>query len=212
MPPAPLGTRYQREINAGLLSRAVNSLFVLYDDIKFEGLSWAYWHALCATMHIAGVHFGSAIEALQRRYVEIHPGAFETTLVTDRDAWKALADEFRLAISKLAIPEENKKMLSDNVGNVNRTPQRVIIERFLMSINIQLGADEKQAWRRRNDAAHGNELKSGSELQIIRDTQLLKILFHRILMRVTNATDTYYDYCTPGFPVRNLSDSVPSVP
>ncbi len=112
----------------------------------------------------------------------------------------------------LNIPEENKKALSANIGNLNRAPQRIIMDRLLKSINIQLGADEEQAWKRRDDAAHGNEMEDGRELKVIRDTKLLRVLFHRILLRMTNASGTYHDYCTPGFPIRNLHDPVPPLP
>jgi hypothetical protein len=90
-------------------------------------------------------------------------------------------------------------------------PHRLIAERVLKSIGIELGPDESSAWRRRDDASHGNEIEDGTELEAIRDMKLLNVLFHRMLLRITNAADYYYDYCTPGFPIRNLRDPVPPI-
>src|ERR1700722_7562209 len=68
-PPSPLGTQFEWEINAAVLGRFAESILTHYTALKFGSLSWAYWHAVCATPHIAPVHFGAAIEALQRRYL-----------------------------------------------------------------------------------------------------------------------------------------------
>ena len=53
MPPSPLGTRFLWEIDREILSRMVNSLYSHYDALGFGKLSWAYWHAVSATLHIA---------------------------------------------------------------------------------------------------------------------------------------------------------------
>lgn len=209
LPPTPLGTRYQHEINATFLSRIVNAIVAQYDDLKFRSLSWGYWHALCATPHIAGVHFGAIIEALQRRYAERHPDAFETKLISDKAAWKTFSADANRLVASLDIRDDYKRALTANIGNLNRMPQRMLMDKLLKRINIRLGPDEDQAWKRRDAAAHGNEIEDGTELQVIRDNKLLKVLFHRILLRVTNASDTYHDYCSAGFPIRDLREPVP---
>ena len=62
------------------------------------------------------------------------------------------------------------------------------------------------AWKRRNDAAHGNALETGSELSLIQDNNLLRMVFHRMLLRITNASSSYFDYATPGFPIKPLTE------
>jgi hypothetical protein len=83
------------------------------------------------------------------------------------------------------------------------------MEAILRDINIALGPDELLAWRRRNDAAHGNALEPGGELLLIKDNNLLRIVFHRMLLRITSAGDSYFDYATPGFPIRRLTEPAP---
>ena len=54
---------------------------------------------------------------------------------------------------------------------------------------MTLGVEEERAWLRRNDAAHGIEMKYGSQIEMIRDVKLLKLVFHRLIMRITNACE-----------------------
>jgi hypothetical protein len=216
LPPAPLGSRSQHEgleeITSQALGRMVNGIYSQYDSLRFGSLSWAYWHALCATMHIAAAHFGAAIEALQRNYVKAHHESFKTALVSERAAWRSFSCEIRQAINKLTIPDEDKQILLDRIGNLNETPRSVTMKRLLKDIDIELGEDEQRAWKRRNDAAHGNEIRQEEQLEVIRDTKLLRGIFDRMLLRIVNGSDIYHDYVTVGFPMRNLRDPVPSEP
>lgn len=210
LPPAPLHKSWQFGIERDMLSRAVDALYARYDALKFGELSWAYWHALCATPHVAAVHFGAAIEALLRRYVEAHEDVFATKLISDRPAWKAFKAEVEKQIAALDISAENKALLIANLGSLNRTPHRVVMDRVLTHLGLRLGDAERNAWKRRDDAAHGNDAETGGELELIRDNKLLGILFHRLLLRMTNASDTYQDYFTLGHMIRRLEDPVPA--
>jgi hypothetical protein len=209
MPPAPLGPRWQHEVDRVPFMRLVNAVFQNYETLDFGNLSWAYWHALCATPHIASVHFGAAIELLLRQYAATKPDQFPRGIITDRPIWRRLSADVEEAISKLEIAEEKKSALRENVGGLNRVHQRDTMEAVLKDLGIALGADEAQAWKRRNDAAHGIAMEAGEELDVIRDIKLLKVIFHRMALRIINGADTYHDYATPGFPIRKLTDPVP---
>ena len=175
-------------------------------SLDFGNLAWAYWHALCATPHIAGVHFGAAIEALQRRYITANSTKIQTKIIADREIWTKFSDKVERVIADTRLPEESKAALRQNIGSLNNVHQRAKMEALLREINIALGPDEALAWKRRNDAAHGNEMEPGGELSLIQDNKLLKVVFHRMLLRITNASDLYFDYATPGFPMRRLID------
>ncbi len=210
LPPAPLGGRWQNEIDRVCLMRLVNAVFRNYETLDFGNLSWAYWHALCATPHIAAVHFGAAIEVLLRRYAATKPDQFPSAIIADRTMWKRFSGQVEEAVSKLEIPEEKKNAVRENIGGLNRVHQRDTMEAVLQDIGIEPGLDEWQAWRRRNDAAHGIAMETGEELEVIRDIKLLKVMFHRMVLRIINGADTYRDYATQGFPIRKLADPVPS--
>jgi hypothetical protein len=209
LPPAPMGARWQHEIDHVPFARLVNAVFHNYEPLDFGNLSWAYWHALCATPHIASVHFGAAIELLLRQYATTKPDRFPRGIITDRAIWKQLSGQVEEAVAKLEISEEKKNALCGNIGGLNRVHQRDVMEAILKDIGIALGVDEAQAWKRRNDAAHGIAMEDGEELDVIRDIKLLKVMFHRMLLRIINGADTYHDYATPEFPIRKLADPVP---
>ncbi len=86
----------------------------------------------------------------------------------------------------------------------NRVNQRDTINAIRNDIGVALGFDKSQPWKRRNDAAHGLAMEDGEELDVIRDIKVLKIMFHRILLRIVNGADSYHEYATPGFPIRKL--------
>jgi hypothetical protein len=110
LPPAPLGGRWQHEIDRVPFTRLVNTIFHNYEARDFGNLiiSWAYWHALCATPHIAAAHFGAAIEMLIRRYAAMKPGQFPQKIIDDGNVWKAFRAKVDELISRLEIPEEKK--------------------------------------------------------------------------------------------------------
>jgi len=209
LPPAPIGKRGDNDLDPVCASRIINAIYSAYDDLNFGALSWAYWHAMCAPIHIAAVHFGAAIEALQRRYAEKHLKDFETKLISRKSDWDAFAGPMTTHIDKLDITTDRKDLLKANIGLLNQMPRRIVTDTVFDHLNIAFGEEERRAWRQRNDAAHGNEMPPGSWTDTIRDTRILRVLFHRMVLRMTNATDRYADYASVGFPVRPLAEPTP---
>jgi hypothetical protein len=173
-------------------------------------LSWAYWHARAATVHIAPAHFGAAIEALQRAYNKSHPDRIATTILP-RQKWEELKATIACIIAGATIPEDSKRVLTDKVSSINSAPQRDTLKAILRAINSDLGADEDAAWVRRNHAAHGLTIPEGEELAAIRDMKLLMGLFHRMLLSISNASDFYVDYVSLHYPLRRLKESPSSM-
>ncbi|MGH9436329.1 MAG: hypothetical protein ACRD4R_01280 [Candidatus Acidiferrales bacterium] len=212
MPPSPLGTRSLWEIDRDILSRMVNSLYSHYDTLRFGKLTWAYWHALCATPHIAAVHFGAAAEALQRAYLKASKHTIKTKLVEGED-WKTMKSSMKSVISGSTVSADVKRLLENKLGELNAVPQSVVTERVLESLQIKLGERERKVWTRRNVAAHGSG--SDEDLELIRDLKILRLRFHRMLLSITNASDFYYDYFSIGqvgaayYPARRLKEPIP---
>jgi hypothetical protein len=73
-------------------------------------------------------------------------------------------------------------------------------------MKLRIGEGESAAWRRRNKAAHGKAIPTGSELDAIQDTKFLRGLFDRMLLKLVDASDGYIDYGTLNFPIRPLAD------
>ena len=120
---APLGKKYLYELDRDELVRAVGSLVAAYDDLDLANLSWAYWHARTATVHIAPAHFGAAIEALQRAYVKTYPGVISKTLVP-AEPWMSLSANIATLIAATDFPAEAKAALVEKLPNLNRVDQR----------------------------------------------------------------------------------------
>jgi hypothetical protein len=213
MPLTPLSDRnFQFDIGRDKLTRMVDRLFAAYDALDLGNLSWAYWHACTATVHIAPAHFGAVIEALQRAYVKMHPAKIETTILP-RPKWDEVMESIAAAIAAASIGDDIKGLLAAKIrSGINFVPQRERLRAISQAINIDIGPDEDAAWKRRDLAAHGLPIPEGKELEAIRDMKLLMKLFHRMLLSITGAADAYIDYASPGLPPRRLKEPVPPMP
>jgi hypothetical protein len=208
-PLAPLTDRnWQYDLGGAKLTRMVNALFSTYEALDLGNLSWAYWHAYTATPHIAPVHFGAAIEALRRVYDINNPGKMAKSVV-DKTKWKLMNNAICGVIDDAEIPEEDKKIMKNNIHQINRVPQRKLLKETFLAIDIDLGESEYSAWNRRNAAAHGTPIPEGQELDAINDMKLLAGLFHRMLLRISNASDDYIDYASSLHPPRPLKEPPP---
>lgn len=207
MPPALLAARSYNEIEPARLTRIANALYAAYEQLGFGDLNWGFWHARCATPHIAPVHFGAIIEALRKTCADRFSGQVVTKIVDDGKMWSTFTDEVKLLIEKLGIPEDRKLQLQEASGRMNYMPHKAVMESILNRLKLQFGQSESMAWRRRNDAAHGRAIPTGSELEAIRDTKLLRGLFDRMLLKLVNASDVYIDYSTLGHPIRPLAEA-----
>lgn len=208
LPPAPVGSKYANLIDPNVFSKTVNSLFAHYDELNFQHVSWIYWHAVCSPMHTQPVQFGAGIEALQAAYGELDKPQYKTTLL-DKPKAKHLRKEF-LKIVDAMITEDTKEKeeFKKNISNLNTASQGVQNERFFASLSLDMGDKENNAWQRRNNAAHGNTTKPGDSIELIRDIHLLKNIFHRIVISMTEASNQYIDCYSPKFPIRQLRESV----
>jgi hypothetical protein len=210
MPPAPLGYRYEYQVDQQVVARMANAIYAHYDELHFGAFSWAYWHAVCAPVHMAAAHFGAAIEAVQVAYVKSHPARFETKLITDKAKWKSLSEELMTAIASAGLDPSVSTILTRRVAsNLNQTPADVKSDKLLAEIGITLSPLESAAWKRRHIAAHGGELTPDSVIPTIRETKLLKIILHRIVLKITGASDSYYDDYSIGHSIRKVTDPVP---
>lgn len=209
LPPAPVGNRLVRFIDPDMFSQTVNALFAHYDEINFRHVSWIYWHAMCSPMHTQPVQLGAGIEALQSAYKKLNKPQYKTGILDKMNACH-LRKEFIKMVEAMNIPESEMKLLLNKVSELN-TPSLVVqSERFFASLPVKLdmGDKEKKAWQRRNDAAHGNATKPDGSIELIRDIQLLKNTFHRIVISMTGASNQYIDCYSPKFPIRQLGETV----
>ena len=207
MPPAPLGTQSQREVDPQILSRVVSGLHGKADTLNFRSLSWQYWHAAAAPSHVAAAQFGAAVEALRDAYKEAHAAKFRARIIADKTKWKALHAKLLAAVDESALDEGAAALIKSKLPNLNAMPSSLVSEQVFDVLKLELSATEQGAWKSRNAAAHGSSVK-GDAVETIRNAKLLRILFHRLLLRTTEGSDAYRDYYTVGHPVRTLEKPV----
>ncbi len=209
MPPVPVSSNRANLIDSTIFSKTVNAIFAHYDELNFQHISWIYWHAVYSPIHTKPVQLGAGIEALMNAYRKLEKPQYVTKLLDDKNS-KFLKIEFLKIVEAMEIPDKEKTVLRNKAAALNNPPQTILNERFFECLRLEMSEKEKDAWNRRNDAAHGNPTKNGDSIELIRDVKLLKNIFHRIVISMTSASTQYIDVYTPRFPIRQLNESVDS--
>ncbi len=206
-PPAPLGRTFCGEVNREIVTHFLEAIYNNYDSYRFDHLSWAYWHAICAPVHVAAIHFGSCIESLQKSYIAANTKLFQTKLIK-RKEWTKFREGALELVQKLDLEPTEQKVLQNKINSLNITPQSILTKRFLETLNLHFSEIEQNAWQRRNDAAHDVEVEEGTELQLIRELAILKVLFNRVFLKIIEGSKCYIDYSSINFPIKAIEDSI----
>lgn len=192
-------------IDSKIFTKVVSSVYKVYDKYNFKHLFWLYWYAQTSAPHNAGVQFGACIEFLQRNYLSKDG----KKVIKNRNTWSSFREKSLKIISELEIDENTKNILTEKINNLNSLPQKKLLEKFLMSINITFSKIELEAWQQRNDSAHGNPVKNNNYIKLIREIKILRTLLNRLILRISQGSKYYIDYYSIGNPLRELSSSIP---
>jgi hypothetical protein len=184
----------------------VNALYTKYDALNFGVVSWAYWHAAAATPHIAAVHFGAALESLQRAYFNSSSTPPVETVV-DEPTWEKIRTALEASLAPLGLAPKTLDVFKNKIRNLNSRSQHSTSKDLMDQLGLILSSREKQAHDARHKSAHGKD--DEVDVEWIRDLKLLRVLFHRILLAMTQANDEYYDYFSLGNPIRKVKEPVP---
>jgi hypothetical protein len=205
LPPYPINqAQFANVIDQEHVGGVVDALLKKYDAIKFDELSWSYWYAMCAPLHAAAVHFGSLIEQLQNnsgKVIEIRRSLLEA------DTWGALNGIILDWLKSSSIDPDRLSILRGKVSGLNQAPADVVLRRVLETLGLSTSDAETRAWKQRNVAAHGGI--SDNSVELILNSKILRLLFHRLLAGITYCSDRYIDYYNLGHPVRALAEAVP---
>ena len=203
-PPYPICSDTSgRIIDSRLANKAINAIYMKYDDLKFNELSWSYWYAMCAPLHLCAVYFGGLIEKLQK----LLPVDKAISRLLDKTAQKVVMDTIKAAISNLQIGDIEKNIIMNKISNFNQAPQNIILQRTFDFLKLPMSELERGAWQHRNSAAHG---MIGNSEEMILYCKVLMLVFHRMIASITDCSDRYIDYYNLNFPIRALTDAVPS--
>jgi hypothetical protein len=106
------------------------------------------------------------------------------------------------------VDPDIRRILEGKISSLNQAPQNLALKRLLDTMGLGIGDVEMKAWKHRNMAAHGGV--SDNPIELILNSKILKLLFHRLLAGITDCSDRYIDYYNLGHPVRALTEAVPA--
>lgn len=154
LPPYPINkARYANVIDQNLVNDVVNALFEKFNAIKFNALAWSYWHAMCAPLHAAAIHFGSLIEQLQNNSNSVIKTPRGKLL--DDETWRSLSCAILHWLQAANVDPDIRPILKGKISSLNQTPQNLVLKRLLDTLGQKTSDVEMKAWRHRNMAAHG---------------------------------------------------------
>ncbi|MDP3023424.1 MAG: hypothetical protein Q8N32_09385 [Sulfuricurvum sp.] len=211
LPPTILSSDMSNILKSTMESNIFNSLLIsLYDNYEkyhFQHLFWMYWHASTSHFYSASVQFGACIESLQNSYLEENSNS---KIIESKEIWKDFRDKTKKLIDELAIGENEQKLLGNKIDNLNLLPQQKQLEKLFELLNIELTDLESNTWRQRNIPAHGKKIECNVEY--IRGVKILRTLFNRLILKISNASEYYFDYYSLGdeksYNLRLLNDGI----
>jgi hypothetical protein len=183
----------------------VKAIYEKYDELNFGVVNWAYWHAVTATPHIAAVHFGAALESLQRAYFS-STAVQGSSKIVDNQVWDTIRASLESSLDTSGLTRETLDTFKNKIRNLNTRSQHSTSKDLVDELGLVLSKREKRA-HARHASAHGKD--DEVDVEWIRDLKLLRVRFHRILLAMTTGSDEYYDYFTLGNPIRRVEEPVP---
>ena len=113
-------------------------------------------------------------------------------------------------IDKLNINENEKELLKNKINNINILPQQKQLEKLFDLLKIELSKLESKTWKQRNIPAHGKKIENN--LEYIRGVKILRTLCNRLILKISNASEYYFDYYSLGseksYHLRLLEDGI----
>lgn len=185
-----------------------NALFDHYDELDFRALSWNYWFAVNAPSHMAAGHFGAAIEALERAYLNAHPGFKPTGPIQDKALARNVRKAFIDCLNELKLDDVVARQLCNKIGQLNHPSGPSARRQLMERLGLGWGPAENDAWERRNVAAHGKVRNPDDSIPNARDTVILRTILNRMVLKIAGASPTYIDRYTPGYRLRPLSQAI----
>lgn len=208
LPPSPLGRLHEWQIEPPILEAMASALYTCYDNFALQEIFWSYWHATAAPVHMAAAHFGALIELARKGYVK-HVGDKFKSVIIDKVTWKAISARLVECINESRAPGDDKTIIINKISSqLNGAPQSVLLDRFLASLDVNVGKVEKSALAKRNAAAHGDSITPEEVIETIRLNRALLVLVNRIVLAMTTSQSLYYDYYTIGRPIVPLKQAI----
>ena len=206
-PPTILSSNMSNIIDSTVFNSLLISLYENYEKYHFQHLFWMYWHASTSHFYSASVQFGGCIESLQNSYLEENSNS---KIIESKKIWKDFRHDTKKLIDGLKIENNEKELLKNKMNNLNFLPQQKQLEKLFDLLNIELTNLESNTWKQRNIPAHGKEIKN--DIDYIRGVKILRTLLNRLVLKISNASEYYFDYYSFGneksYKLRSITDGI----
>ena len=87
------------------------------------------------------------------------------------------------------------------------------LEKLFDLLQIELTELESKTWKQRNIPAHGKRVENN--IEYIRGVKILRTLFNRLILKISSASEYYFDYYSLGneksYNLRLLEDGIKDV-
>ncbi len=207
LPPTILNSNKSNIIDSNTFNKLLISLYANYDKYDFQHLFWMYWHASTSHFYSASIQFGGLIESLQNSYLEKNSNS---KIIESKEIWTDFRESNINLIDKLNINENEKELLKNKINNINILPQQKQLEKLFDLLKIELSKLESKTWKQRNIPAHGKKIENN--LEYIRGVKILRTLCNRLILKISNASEYYFDYYSLGseksYHLRLLEDGI----
>lgn len=80
------------------------------------------------------------------------------------------------------------------MGSLNKLPQKITLGKLFEHLDISIEKLELDAWQGRNDSAHGGKMKDYSIEKLVKQTDLIQGIFHKLILTISVNAYEYYDY------------------
>jgi len=207
-PFAPITFEQSNFLDHGKFEKLARAFFDNHHKHLPHAFLFRLWYAEASPYHMKPAYYGSMIETIQKRQIKSSDLSISHTILP-KDNYKKIKATLTKLLQKQQLDKELLRLLQQKIDNGNSASQRIISERFYAAMGLSLGTLENTAWNKRNDAAHGNELIPGSEIEHIRSTKILRIILGRIILKLIKGSERYIDYYSIGHPVRDLETPIP---
>jgi hypothetical protein len=204
MPPCLLGHNSRSKIDTEVFSNMVNAFYNNFEKYNLEHVSYLYWRAMSAAVHTAPLHFGCAIEKIHHYYGKANADKFDVTILESKE-FNNIKKMIEENIQNCNIDPDKAKLITNKIHN--NLPPTEQLKMLMNKLGLKFTPLEENAWNQRNFAAHGGEITNDKAIKIIKETTILRLLFHRIVLRLTQASNYYVDYFSEGYPNIKLEDS-----
>lgn len=216
LPPAPItvdmGGGLTNLLDSNKFQRLSQGVYDFHNKCNLDSLLWRLQYSEVAPYFMKPAYYGSLLERLQNDYINVSGGRLGRALI-NKSEYKLIRNLLVRHLGRKKLSSDLQKIFINKINDGNVAPQKIIAARFFGMLGLILGDVELKAWQTRNDAAHGNEIEDGEEKSLfIRRTRILRMILIRVILKITNGSDEYYDYYTLGFKVRSLENPVDDFP